>query len=62
MAEWDKEAANLTKMNSHNSPNIVKFITAFRQGDTGSQMYYLMFEWADGGHLRLMARSSVTEI
>ena len=49
---WDKEATNLRKMNFLQSDHIVKFITAFRRGEKGTERYYLMFEWADGGTLR----------
>jgi len=39
-------------MNMLNQPHIVRFITAFRLGETGNEDHYLIFEWADGGNLR----------
>jgi serine/threonine protein kinase len=49
---WELEAKALQKMNSLNQKHIVRFITAFRRGQTGKEDHYLMFEWADGGNLR----------
>jgi len=52
MTIWDKEATNLKKMNSLQSEHIVRSLTAFRHGENGTERYFLMFEWADGGTLR----------
>ncbi|KAK4033138.1 hypothetical protein C8A01DRAFT_50215 [Parachaetomium inaequale] len=48
---WEKEASVLQKMNALQQEHIVRFLTAFRHGDQGREDHYLMFEWADGGNL-----------
>lgn len=55
--DWEREAAILQKMNSLQQEHIVRFITAFRRGDRGTERHYLMFEWADGGNLRNLWRT-----
>lgn len=35
---WEKEAGVLQKMNLLNHPHIVRFITAFRRGESGGMM------------------------
>jgi len=52
MTTWDMETTNLKKMNSLQSEHIVRSLTAFRRGENGTERYFLMFEWADGGTLR----------
>ncbi|KAM7205421.1 hypothetical protein V8F20_003190 [Naviculisporaceae sp. PSN 640] len=51
IANWEREANVLQKMNAFRQENIVRFITAFRRGEKGQEDYYLVFEWADGGNL-----------
>ncbi|KAK4205416.1 hypothetical protein QBC40DRAFT_336097 [Triangularia verruculosa] len=51
---WGQEASVLQKMNALNHEHIVRFLTAFRRGETGLEDHYLMFEWADGGNLRTL--------
>jgi len=55
--DWEREAAILQKMNTLQQEHIVRFITAFRRGERGSERHYLMFEWADGGNLRNLWRT-----
>lgn len=49
---WTKEVGNLRRVTELKHGHIVRFITAFRREDAGSQAHYLLCEWADGGSLR----------
>ncbi|KAK0723404.1 hypothetical protein B0T26DRAFT_674977 [Lasiosphaeria miniovina] len=51
-SSWANEAQTLRKMNIRHKEHILRFITAFTRLDDGSdKLYYLLFEWADGGCL-----------
>ncbi|KAK2611673.1 hypothetical protein N8I77_005003 [Diaporthe amygdali] len=47
-AAWEKEVDAHKQISQFNSPNIIRFMTAFTRGHER----FFMFEWADGGNLR----------
>jgi serine/threonine protein kinase len=49
---WTKELENLRAVTSLQLPHVLRFITAFRRGDSPKQDHFLLCEWADGGNLR----------
>lgn len=51
-SNWTKELAILRSVTRLRHRNILRFVAAFRKGDSEVPYHYLIYEWADGGSLR----------
>jgi serine/threonine protein kinase len=60
---WEKEVKALRMMNELNQKHIVRFVTAFRRHrENDGKEHYLIFEWADGGNLRSLWKSTSSPV